>query len=74
MTTMFLQEDETAVLTGRKQKNLQVEQLRRMGIPFFVNALGRAVVARAAVEGRSVPPAPVTLAKQPWVPQVLKVK
>lgn len=51
MTTMFLEDDEVAVLTGRKFKSLQVDQLRRMGIPFFVNALGRAVVARAAIEG-----------------------
>ncbi|WP_343728487.1 DUF4224 domain-containing protein [Duganella sp.] len=72
MTTMFLEDDEVAVLTGRKFKSLQVDQLRRMGIPFFVNALGRAVVARAAIEGRGMAAAPAAPAKQPWVPKVLK--
>ncbi|WP_423378171.1 DUF4224 domain-containing protein [Burkholderia sp. LMG 32019] len=50
---MFLSPLELAVLTGRKIKSKQVEALRRMGVPFFVNACGRAVVARSAIEGRS---------------------
>lgn len=70
MSTTFLEDNEVATLTGRKFKSLQVDQLRRMGVPFFVNALGRAVVARAAIEGRGAPaPAPV---KAPWTPRVLK--
>ncbi|WP_081063057.1 DUF4224 domain-containing protein [Burkholderia stagnalis] len=50
---MFLSPFELAVLTGRKIKSKQVEALRRMGVPFFVNACGRAVVARSAIEGRT---------------------
>ncbi|MGS1002649.1 DUF4224 domain-containing protein [Burkholderia glumae] len=50
---MFLSPLELAVLTGRKVKSKQVEALRRMGLPFFINACGRAVVARSAIEGRT---------------------
>lgn len=38
---LFLTEDEVAILTGRKIKKLQVEALRKMGVPFFVNAANR---------------------------------
>ena len=50
--SMFLSADELVVLTGRTVKSKQVETLRRMGLPFFVNACGRAVVARSSIEGR----------------------
>ncbi|WP_176317529.1 DUF4224 domain-containing protein [Burkholderia vietnamiensis] len=50
---MFLSPFELAVLTGRKVKSKQVEALRRMGVPFFINACGRAIVARSAIEGRA---------------------
>lgn len=53
MTDMFLSPIELVVLTGRKIKSKQIEALRRMGVPFLVNACGRAVVARAAIEGRA---------------------
>ncbi|WP_321857217.1 DUF4224 domain-containing protein [Paraburkholderia tropica] len=52
MASTFLSENELVVLTGRKVKSKQVETLRRMGVPFFVNACGRAVVTRVAIEGR----------------------
>lgn len=52
MSSMFLTLEEIAVLTGRKQKSKQIEALRHMLIPFFVNACGQPVVARVAVEGR----------------------
>lgn len=48
---MFLSAEELVRLTGRKVRMKQIDMLRRMGIPFFVNALGRPVVARASVEG-----------------------
>lgn len=51
MPDMFLTKDEIATLTARKIKSLQIEQLRKMGIPFWVNAVGRPVVARAVIEG-----------------------
>lgn len=52
MSDMFLSQDEIVILTGRPQKSKQIEQLRRMGVPFYVNALGRPIVARAIIEGR----------------------
>jgi Domain of unknown function (DUF4224) len=52
MSDTFLFPHELVVLTGRKVKSKQIEALRRMGVVFFVNALGRPVVARVAVEGR----------------------
>jgi hypothetical protein len=71
---LFLTQDEVAELTGiRRGRNglsrnqLQVEQLRRMGLPFFVNAAGRPLVASAVIEGG--------VKKQPkqsgWQPAVL---
>ena len=43
---MFLQTDELEVLTGYRRKADQRSQLIRMGIPFFINSHGRAVVVR----------------------------
>lgn len=48
---MFLTSDELAELTGRKIKSKQIEALRRMGLPFHVNAVGKPVVSVAAIEG-----------------------
>lgn len=48
---LFLSPPELAVLTGRKVKSKQVDALRKMGIAFFVNAAGKPVVTRSAVEG-----------------------
>ncbi|HRQ59156.1 MAG TPA: DUF4224 domain-containing protein [Azoarcus taiwanensis] len=48
---LFLSDKELHELTGRKIRRLQIDQLRRMLIPFHVNALGRPVVTRAAVIG-----------------------
>lgn len=56
MSAMFLSLDELAELTGRKIKSKQIEALRRMGVPFRVNAVGRPVVAAAAIEGARMPP------------------
>ena len=52
---MFLSQQELRVLTGRKIKRLQCEQLRRLGIPFFVYASGRPVVTCSAIVGRTAP-------------------
>jgi hypothetical protein len=71
---LFLASDELAVLTGiKKGKNgktrhqLQVEQLRRMGVPFFVNACGQPVVTYAAVEGHHKEPL-----QQGWKPAIAR--
>jgi hypothetical protein len=50
---MFLSTEELVQLTARKVKAKQIQALRSMGVPFFVNALGQPVVARVAVEGRA---------------------
>jgi hypothetical protein len=49
--TTFLDLDELRWLTGWAQKSKQIAQLRRMGIPFYVNALGLPIVARSVIEG-----------------------
>lgn len=67
---MFLSVEELIILTGRKTRSKQVEALRQMGLPFFVNALGRPVVARATVEGKSSP-SQARVRVDGWQPRVL---
>jgi hypothetical protein len=70
---MFLDPDEIAKLTGirkgssgKSRETLQCSQLRLMGIPFFVNAKGEPIVARAAFQMSSTaPPPPPPKAWQP---------
>jgi hypothetical protein len=64
---MFLTPQDIAELTGRKIKKLQVEQLRKMGIPFYVNAVGRPIVVRSVLEGKKEPPQ-----RPKWESSVLK--
>jgi hypothetical protein len=73
---VFLDEADVATLTGirtgrggKTRCERQIAWLSQSGVPFFVNACGRPVVARAAVEGRVHPPLPHV--PQPWVPYVL---
>ena len=58
----FLTKEEVARLTGRKTRHLQAAQLRQMGIPFRVNAVGEPVVTVAAVVGNQ------QLEDVAWVP------
>lgn len=67
----FLSPEDIAVLTGRKNKTRQIETLRTMGVPFFVNGIGHAVVARSAVEGGKAVTEPP---KKEWVPPGLRKK
>jgi hypothetical protein len=64
----FLNPDEVALLTGFRRKGRQVEQLRRMGIAFYINGCGRPVVARTSIEERTerAPPSG-------WTPSVVKL-
>lgn len=66
----FLTPDEVATLTGRRFKALQIEWLRRAGIPHWVNAAGRPVVARATITGQKS-----QNVEQPrtWTPKVIGV-
>lgn len=52
MSDMFLTKEEVSILTGWKIKSKQIEQLRRMILPFWVNAVGAPIVARSTIEGK----------------------
>ncbi len=52
MPNLFLTQEELVELTGRKIKSKQIEELRRMALPFWVNACGKPVVPVTAIEGR----------------------
>ena len=67
MSEIFLNDNDVADLTGRKRKSDQIDALRSMGIPFFINAEKRPIVTRKAVEGGD----PVENKPQPWHPKVL---
>ncbi len=67
---MFLHPDEVSQLTGRKLKRLQIEQLRKMGIPFWVNAAGAPIVCRSALEGGSK--AAQDIQPDHWTPKPLR--
>lgn len=63
---MFLTAEELHELTGYAQRARQIAQLRKMGVPFFVNAAGRPVVVRAALSGGDVTEAQYP--KKTWEP------
>ena len=62
---VFLTADDLVELTGRRIKSKQIEALRRMGLPFHVNAVGKPVVPAAAIEGRKPPPASAPMWQMP---------
>lgn len=64
----FLDAEEVRTLTGATTKRLQVEQLRRQGLVFWMNRRGMPVVPRAQFGGL-VPPAAEPRA---WTPKVLR--
>jgi hypothetical protein len=49
MSDMFLTKDEIATLAGRKTKSKQIEMLRKMALPFWVNAHDAPVALRSAI-------------------------
>jgi hypothetical protein len=64
--TTFLSSSEVSELTGRRTHKLQIETLRKQGVPFFLNAAGRPVVPRSAIDGKTVAsPGP---SKRAWTP------
>jgi len=69
---LFVSQDDLKTLTGFAHAKLQIQQLRAMGIPFFINGAGRAIVTVAAVEGRR-PIAEKQSKNIEWEPAVLKV-
>ncbi|ARL57146.1 DUF4224 domain-containing protein [Burkholderia pseudomallei] len=75
MSNIFLSLDEIAELTGvrtgrrgKSREDLQIDWLRTSGIPFWTNARGRPIVARAAIEGKQPRD---ELPKKKWQPKVL---
>ncbi len=55
---LFLEPEEIRTLTGRATKGKQIEWLRQNGIRFWVNACGKPIVPRSAIDG-GVEAAPV---------------
>jgi Domain of unknown function (DUF4224) len=75
---IFLTLQEVAELTGikigRRGKNreqLQTDWLRGSGIPFWTNAQGRPIIARAAIEGRT---SEQESTPKKWQPKVLTLR
>jgi hypothetical protein len=71
MTSTFLTKEEVATLTGRSRKAQQIAQLRTMGLPFWINALGHPIIPRSAIDGRPGAAAPKPQPVKP-VPRVLR--
>lgn len=74
MSDTFLSPEEVAELTGvlvgrrgKTREELQIDWLRTSGIPFWTNARGRPIIARAAIIGRPAAEQP----KKKWQPKVL---
>ena len=62
--------------TGRNKRTreqLQIEWLRASGIPFWENARGRPIVARAAIEGRRAAEVAAAEPKKKWQPPALSL-
>jgi len=66
----FLDDSEVATLTGRKRKTCQIAALRKMGLPFVVNATGHPVITWSGVEGGKS--SPVATAKIGWQSNAVK--
>lgn len=60
--SIFISDEDLVILTGRKNRKLQIAALKQMGLPFWVNPIGKPIVTVAAVEGRKEPPP-----KKTWV-------
>ena len=65
--SLFLTQPEIRELTGFAIRSKQINQLRKMGVAFFVNGCGKPVITTAAIEGRK----DVPQAQQSWQPAFL---
>lgn len=52
---MFLTQDDLITLTGYKQARKQIEYLRKIGIPYWVNRFGKPVVAKTMEPKKNAP-------------------
>lgn len=66
----FLSAEDVAILTGRRFKGQQIAELKVMGIPFWINAMGKPIVARAVVEGRKI--AAADAPRERWQPKMMQ--
>jgi len=66
--SIFLSKEDVAELTGHKRNDAQVDMLRTMGIQFYINASGRPIVPKSAIEGLKQD----LKQTQSWEPAVLK--
>ena len=80
MSDTFLSPQEIEELTGvktgrnkRTREQLQIEWLRASGIPFWENARGRPIIARAAIEGRRAAEVAAAEPKKKWQPPALSL-
>ena len=48
---LFLSSGELDILTGKKTRPAQIKALKAMLVPFRINAVGKPIVTRSAVEG-----------------------
>lgn len=71
---LFLTQEEVCELTGvrvgragKTREQLQVAWLRTAGIPFWTNARGRPIIARATIEGQREVEQP----RAKWQPKVV---
>ena len=82
MSDTFLSPQEIEELTGvktgktiggkkRTREELQIDWLRASGIPFWSNARGRPIVARAAIEGRKAAEIAAAEPRKKWQPAAL---
>ena len=62
---LFLNAEEVHQLTGFKRKTKQIQQIKKMGIPFFINATNRPIVSRSVVDGSAKAKPPKTQGWQP---------
>lgn len=49
--TTFLTTEEVKQLTGYARKTKQIQQLKKMGIPFFISATNRPIISRSVIDG-----------------------
>lgn len=71
MSEIFLTPEDVAFMTGRKTASKQIEVLRQMGIPFFVNAAGRPIITKQSI-GVGLPTQAAPTITRGWKSRVLK--
>lgn len=71
MSDLFLTREEVKELTGRVLRSKQVDHLRAIGIPFFLNAAGWPMVTRSVIDP-SIRYHPTPETTHTWQPAALR--